>query len=91
VHELIALVVQIVAGIALPAAVVKWDERRLTPARLRRAWPVATFWCSVVTFGIFCLPIHFWRTRRSFLGFSLGLLWALAAAIVLGALGWVVG
>ncbi len=90
-HELIALVVQIVAGIAVPASVVNWDERRLTPPQLRRAWPIATFWCSVVTFGIFCLPIHFWRTRRSFLGLSLGLLWAIAAAVVLGVLGWVVG
>lgn len=90
-HEFIAVVVQIVAGIGAPAFLVKWDERRLTPTQLRRAWPIATFWCSVVTFGIFCLPIHFWRTRRTFPGFSLGLLWLLASAIALGAIGWIVG
>ncbi len=90
-HEFIALIVQIVAGIALPAYIVKRDEHRLNPERLDRAWPTATFWCSVVTFGIFCLPIHFWRTRRSVVGLLVGLLWALATAIALGALGWIVG
>lgn len=90
-REFVALIVQIVAGIVLPAYIVRRDERRLSPERLGRAWPIASFWCAVVTFGVFCLPIHFWRTRRSLLGLGLGLAWALGATVVLAGLGFVLG
>ena len=86
-REFIALIAQTVAGILLPAYIVKRDERHLAPERFARGWPFATFWCSVVTFGVFCLPIHFWRTRRSLIGLGLGLFWALATTVVLAGLG----
>ncbi len=90
-RELIALSAQIAAGIALPALIVRWDERRLGVQALNRCWPPASFWCSVVTFGLFCLPVHFWRTRRSLLGLLQGSLWALGVAVILGILGWMSG
>ena len=89
--ELIALVLQGTAGIVLPACIVKWDERRLTSERLQKAWPTASFWCAVVTFGIFCLPIHFVRTRGFLWGLGLGLAWMGAGAVVLAGLGLVLG
>ena len=90
-RELIALIVQTVAGIVLPAYIVKRDERHLAPERFARGWPFATFWCSVVTFGVFCLPIHFWRTRRSVAGFVIGLAWAIGATVALAGLGLLLG
>ena len=90
-RELITLSAQIAAGIALPAVIVKLDERRLDVQALNRCWPPASFWCSVVTFGLFCLPVHFCRTRRSLLGFVQGMLWALSVAVALGVLGWMSG
>ena len=59
------------------------DERRLTPEQEYRAWPAATRLAAVVAFGPLCLPVHFWRTRRSLLGFLFGL-GCTAALIALG-------
>ena len=89
--DVIALSAQIAAGIALPAVIVKLDERHLDVRALKRCWPPASFWCSVVTFGLFCLPVHFCRTRRSWLGLAQGILWATGVAGVLGILGWLSG
>jgi hypothetical protein len=90
-HELIAVVLQSATGIVLPACIVRWDERRLSPERLRRAWPAASFWCAVVAFGIFCLPIHFLRTRGFLKGLGMGLAWLAAGAVVLAGIGLVLG
>ena len=90
-RELLGLLVQLGAGIVLPAWIVRSDEKRLTEGLLDRAWPKATFWCSVVTFGLFCLPIHFVRTRRSAKGLGLGLAWALCAALLQVGLGRLLG
>jgi hypothetical protein len=90
-HELIALFAQLVAGIVLPAWVVRHDERHLCEERLDRAWPPASFWCAVVTFGLFCLPIHFLRTRRSIWGLGLGLVWSLGVTLVQAGLGRLMG
>ena len=49
------------------------DERRLPPAQAVFAWPAASRLSAVVAFSPFCLPIHFWRTRRSFFGVLVGL------------------
>jgi hypothetical protein len=92
--EVVQLVVQMAVGIALPAWLVRWDERRLGELELSRAWHPASFWIAVVVFGPLCLPFHFVRTRRSLLGLVLGLaalvaavLGQLLAAGLLGALG----
>jgi hypothetical protein len=90
-RELIALCTQMATGIVLPALLIKWDERRLGPGSLARCWPVASFWCAVVVFGMFSIPVHFCRTRRSVLGLVQGLLWALAMAIVVTLMGWMSG
>jgi hypothetical protein len=89
--QLIAVSAQIAAGIALPALLIKWDERRLTSPSLDRCWPDASFWCAVVAFGMFSVPVHFCRTRRSVLGLVQGLLWALALAVAISLLGWMSG
>ena len=79
------------ASIALPALLVTWDERRLTPELTQRCWPKTSFWCAVVAFGVFSVPVHFCRTRRSVLGLVQGLLWALALAITVALMGWMSG
>ena len=52
---------------------------------------MASFWCAVVVFGMFSIPVHFCRTRRSVLGLVQGLLWAIAIAIVVTLMGWMSG
>ncbi len=89
--QLIAIAAQIAAGIVLPAVVIRWDERRLSKPLRDRAWPDPSFWCAVVAFGVFSVPVHFCRTRRSVLGLVQGLLWGLALAVALAALGWMSG
>lgn len=90
-HDLIVVVIQMATGVALPALVVKWDERRLSPLEQSRCWPPASFWSAVVIFGLFCLPVHFARSRRSILGAAHGLLWTLGVALVIGCLAWMLG
>jgi hypothetical protein len=74
-----------VLGIAVPAVVVRRDLRHLSGEPLARSWPDASLWAAVVMFGPLCVPIHFIRTRRSWLGVGLALLW-LAATLLLIAL-----
>ncbi|HWL84289.1 MAG TPA: hypothetical protein VNO21_00625 [Polyangiaceae bacterium] len=57
---------------AVPFFIVRHDERRLPPAQLERAWLPSTRIVSALVFGPLCLPVHFWRTRRTFAGFRLG-------------------
>ena len=90
-RELVGLFMQLGAGIVLPAWIVKRDEKHLNDRLLERAWPEASFWCSVVTFGLFCLPIHFLRTRRSAKGLGLGLAWTLCVALLEMGLGRLLG
>jgi hypothetical protein len=54
--------------------ILSWDERRLPPQQLARAWPPATRLVCAVYFQELGLPIHFFRTRRSVWGVLLGLL-----------------
>jgi hypothetical protein len=77
-----------VAEILLPWAIVTlalfaffdWDESRLTPEQLERAWPSATRTLAIVYFGALGVPVlvHFWRTRRTGLGVLLGLVAAVS-------------
>jgi hypothetical protein len=46
-------------------ALLDWDESRLPPEQLERAWPPATRTLALVYFGLLSLPIHYWRTRRT--------------------------
>jgi len=76
---------QLVLGVVVPAVVVRRDLRRLPPGELARAWPDASVWSAVALVSVFAVILHFARTRRSFLGFLLGLGWFVVAyAGVLG-------
>jgi hypothetical protein len=89
------LVLQFVLGIALTAWVVRRDMRRLPPERYARAWNVASFWSAIYAFGPLCIPVHFARTRRSVLGFLLGVLWTAGVLVAIGlvsdAVAWLTG
>lgn len=79
--ELIEYVFSLVFTTGATFAVVLADERRLArvaPPRLERAWPPASRASAAVAFGPLCLPVHFWRTRRSLAGALAGLGWAAA-------------
>ncbi len=75
-----------VAEILVSWAVTTWavftlvrrDERKLSEAELARAWPDASRLSAIVVFGVFSVPVHFWRTRRSAWGLLVGLGWGLA-------------
>lgn len=72
-----------VLAIVLPWIATTWacfyvvgrDERRLPPSMLARAWPAVSKVSALVGFGLFAVPVHFWRTRRGWLGIVVGLLW----------------
>jgi hypothetical protein len=84
-HDVLLVAVQMLLGIVVPAAVVRRDLRRLAPRERARAWPDVSVWTAVALVSVFAVPIHFFRTRRSFAGVMLGLGWLLAAyAVVLG-------
>lgn len=81
--SVLAVVLDLLLGVALTAWVVRFDMRRLSPERFARCWNAASFWSAVVAFGPLSIPVHFARTRRSLLGFLLGLLWATGVVVVL--------
>ena len=93
--EIVDLLLSFAVTTTLIAVLLTKDERRLTPERLARAWPPSTKRIAIVFGGIFCIPIHFTRTRRSVLGFLIGLGWMVAVAVVTGvvstAVGWALG
>ena len=84
------LVLQIALGVALTAWVVSRDMRRLPAQRFARSWNEASFWSAVVAFGPLCIPVHFLRTRRTVLGFVLGLAWMAAVLAAISLAGTVV-
>lgn len=75
--------VQIALGIFLPWWVVRSDLRRLGQIELDRSWNDASFWAAIVAFGPLCIPVHFVKARRSFVGLLLGLGWLVAVLGVL--------
>jgi hypothetical protein len=85
--SVIDLVVQLALQITLTAWVIRRDMWRTPPAELVRSWNDASFWSAVVVFGPVCIPVHFVRTRRSFLGLAAGIDWMMAVMVVL----WLVG
>ena len=80
--EVLLLALSFVLNAALPYLIVRYDLKRLSPERLARAWPDASVLSAVYAFGPLCLPVHFTKTRRSWLGFGLGL--GVCAATVAG-------
>ncbi|HEY1535167.1 MAG TPA: hypothetical protein VGF76_14165 [Polyangiaceae bacterium] len=71
--EVLLLALSFVLNAALPYLIVRYDLKRLSPERLARAWPDVSVLSAAYYFGPLCLPVHFARTRRSWLGFGLGL------------------
>ncbi len=65
-------------------AIVLRDERRLAPVQLERAWPPASRNAALVVFGVFALPVHYARTRRTLVGLLVGLALAFAVSAVNG-------
>ncbi len=87
--EVFLLLVSATLQISLTFLVIRRDEGRLTGVAAARGFPSATFWVAVIVFGPLSIPIHFVRTRRSWTGLMLGLLWfaATLGTIVLAGLG----
>lgn len=71
--EIVDMLVTWAATVAMLFALINRDERRLSPRRLALAWPPATKAIAIVVLGVFCVPVHYTRTRRSFDGFCVGM------------------
>jgi len=83
VGEILLFTLSFALGIAVPALIVRRDLARLQGDRLARSWPDASLWSAVVVFGPLCVPIHFVRTRRSWWGLLLGVLWLVGAVLLI--------
>jgi hypothetical protein len=88
--ELVEILVEWSVTIPAFAAIVVLDERRLSGPQLGRAWPPQTrdaaifalwLFCHPVSL-LFCLLVHFVRTRRNVLGAIWGVLWCLVVYAV---------
>jgi len=75
--DLTSVLLSLFGSSAIVFAIVWWDERRLSYEQLDRAWPTSTRLLAPLAFGPMCLPVHFWRTRRSVPGVLLGVVYAL--------------
>lgn len=87
-RDVLVLLFQFAATIAVSAWIVRRDVRRLDAELLARAWPEPSLWSAVVCFSPLCIPIHFIRTRRSFLGVTLGVAWFAAAVVAVDGGAW---
>jgi hypothetical protein len=87
--EVLLLALSFVLNNVLPYFIVRYDLKRLSEERLARAWPDVTVLSAAYYFGPLCLPVHFARTRRSWLGFGLGL--GVGALVVAGEVGIIEG
>jgi hypothetical protein len=85
--EILALLVPNVVAWCAVFALFAWDERRMTDDQRARAWPIASRRIAVVMFSPLCVPLHFLRTRRSFRGVLLAVLWTVALLALLAAVG----
>ena len=93
--EVLLFAVSFALGIAVPAAIVRRDMARSKGEHLARSWPDASLWSAVVVFGPLCLPVHFIRTRRNWVGLGLGLAALVVAVLLISlpveGLGWLFG
>jgi hypothetical protein len=84
-HDVLEILVSWAVSTAFMFAIVIMDERRMDrrdDPRLERAWPPSSRASAIVGFGIVALPLHFLRTRRSFVGFLLAVGFTAAALVV---------
>jgi len=88
--EAAIVAVAIGLNVGLPVGVIRFDLRRLDPERLARTWTDATILAACLAFGPLCLPVYFAKSRRSFVGFVIGVASAggclLASAVTVTAL-----
>jgi hypothetical protein len=91
VSEVLLFSLSFALGIAVPAVILDCDLVLLEGEALARAWPDASLWAAVVTFGPFCLPIHFIRTRRSLAGIGWGAFWLVYALYLVSSPGRIFG
>jgi hypothetical protein len=80
--EVAPLLASWVVSIVLLFALLRWDESQLAPEQLARAWPPATRTLAIVYFSAFSLPVHGWRTRRSWAGLFRGCDLAIVVLII---------
>lgn len=88
VAQIAALSLQMLLGVLLPWAVVRYDLRKLNAEQLARAWMDATVLAAPLAFGPLCLVFHFVKTRRSVQGALLGFGACLGCYGVLLAISW---
>ena len=92
VYEVFELLGSFVVTTTALFAIVLRDERRLSPERLACAWPPSSRSAALVVFGVLALPVYYARTRRSLVGFLLGLGLAIAVSalngLLLGTIEW---
>ena len=87
-RDVLVLIFQFAATITVSAWIVRRDVRHLDAELLARAWPEPSLWSAVVCFSPLCIPIHFIRTRRSFLGVTLGVAWFAGAVVAVDGGAW---
>ena len=80
--EVVQFVLAWLVGTSVSFALVIADERRLSEARLERAWPPVSRNAAIFIFGPLAVPIHFVRTRRSIAGVLLGIAALAVVALV---------
>ena len=80
--EIVTLVVPWVVSTWCMFLILARDENRMSADALARAWPTASRRVAVVYFGVLSMPVHFWRTRRSWKGLLQGLGWAVAIGLL---------
>lgn len=84
-HDVLEILVSWAVSTAFMFAVVIVDERRMDrhdDPRLERAWPPSSRASAIVGFGVLALPLHFLRTRRSFVGLLLAIGFTAVALLV---------
>jgi hypothetical protein len=92
-EEFVEVCVTLVFPLTIVVPLLRFDERRLSPAQLERAWPPvsrdAAIFAPWLLLGMpqLCLPVHAVKTRGWLLGLLPGLLVALLITILDGLLG----
>lgn len=92
-EEFVEVCVTLVVPLAIVVPLLRFDERRLKPAQLERAWPPvsrdAAVFAPWLLLGMpqLCLPVHAVKTRGWLVGLVLGLFVALLITVLTGLLG----